>query len=138
MAKSLFPQDMIISSGGELTIETVAAKMSYFFEQIHLLHLQTPSHAEHSALNFWDYVVDAKDEILEKLMGYEGRKIKAYKIDALTDYVPGAPSKVVGDVKTFAKQLQNFGDAKGYGDISNIAQSLSGEAAKTLYLLTQS
>ena len=71
-------------------------------------------------------------------MGYEGRKIKAYKIDALTDYVPGAPSKVVGDVKTFAKQLQNFGDAKGYGDISNIAQSLSGEAAKTLYLLTQS
>jgi hypothetical protein len=138
MAKSLFPQDMIISSGGELTIETVAAKMSYFFEQIHLLHLQTPSHAEHSALNFWDYVVDAKDEILEKLMGYEGRKIKAYKIDALTDYVPGAPSKVVGDVKTFAKQLQSFGDAKGYGDISNIAQALSGEAAKTLYLLTQS
>lgn len=138
MAKSLFPTDMINTSGGEITIETVAAKMSFFFEQIHLLHLQTPSHAEHSALNFWDYVVDAKDEILEKLMGYEGRKIKAYKIDALTDYVPGAPSRVVGEVKAFAKQLQNFGDAKGYGDISNIAQSLSGEAAKTLYLLTQS
>ena len=138
MAKSLFPQDMMSSSGGELTIETVAAKMSYFFEQIHLLHLQTPSHAEHSALNFWDYIVDAKDEILEKLMGYEGRKLKAYKIDALTDYVPGAPSKLVTDVRTFAKQLERFGNAKGYGDISNLAQSLGGEASKTLFLLTQS
>jgi len=137
MVKSLFPKDMINNSGGELSIEAVAAKFSYFFEQIHLLHLQTPSHAEHSALNFWDYVVDAKDEILEKLMGYEGRKIKSYKIEALTDYVPGAPSKVVGDVKTFAKQLENFADGKGYGDISNLAQSLGGEAAKTLYLLTQ-
>jgi hypothetical protein len=137
MAKSLFPEDMMNTSGGEITIETVAAKMSFFFEQIHLLHLQTPSHAEHSALNFWDYVVDAKDEILEKLMGYEGRKLKAYKIDALTDYVPGAPSKLVTDVRTFAKQLESYGDAKGYGDISNLAQSLGGEASKTLYLLTQ-
>ena len=137
MAKSIFPEQMISTAGGEFTIESVASKLSYFFEQIHLLHLQTPSHAEHLALNFWDYVVDAKDEILEKLMGYEGRKIKAYKIDALTDYVPGAPSKIVGDVKTFAKQLENFADGKGYGDISNLAQSLGGEAAKTLYLLTQ-
>ena len=112
--------------------------MSYFFEQIHLLHLQTPSHAEHSALNFWDYVVDAKDEILEKLMGYESRKIKSYKINPLMDYTPGAPSKVVGEVKDFAKQLESWADSKGYGDISNLAQSLSGEAAKTLYLLTQS
>ena len=137
MAKSLFPEDMINTSGGEITIETVAAKMSFFFEQIHLLHLQTPSHAEHLALNFWDYIVDAKDEILEKLMGYEGRKLRAYKIDALTDYVPGAPSKLVTDVRTFAKQLESYGDTKGYGDISNLAQSLGGEASKTLYLLTQ-
>jgi hypothetical protein len=136
MAKSLFPEQMLNS--GELTIETVAAKMSYFFEQIHLLHLQTPSHAEHSALNFWDYVVDAKDEILEKLMGYEGRKIRSYKIDVLMDYSAGAPSRVVGDVKSFAKQLETWADGKGYGDISNLAQSLGGEAAKTLYLLTQS
>ena len=138
MAISLFPTDMLNNSGGELTLETVAARFSYFFEEIHLLHLQTPSHAEHSALNFWDYIVDAKDEILEKLMGYEGRKLKAYKIDILTDYSPGAPNKLVNEVKTFAKQLENFANARGYGDIANLAQSLAGEAAKTLYLLTQS
>jgi len=135
--KSFFPDMMMSNSEESLTIEIIAGRLSYFFEQIHLLHLQTPSHAEHSALGFWEYIVDAKDEILEKLMGYEGRKLKAYKIDIITDYNPGAPNKLVNEVKSFAKQLQNFADLKGYGDIANLAQSLSGEAAKTLYLLTQ-
>lgn len=136
MAKSLFPENMMKTA--EMSLETVAAKMSYFFEEIHLLHLQTPSHAEHSALNFYDYIVDAKDEILEKLMGYEGRKLKTYKIDALSDYSAGAPNKLVNEVKAFAKELETWADGKGYGDISNLAQSLGGEAAKTLFLLTQS
>lgn len=136
MAKSLFPESM--TKTAEMSLETVAAKMSYFFEEIHLLHLQTPSHAEHSALNFWSYLTDAKDEILEKLMGYEGRKLKAYKIETIYDYSAGAPKKCVTEVKDFAEELQNWADDKGYGDISNLAQSLGGEAAKTLYLLTQS
>ena len=123
---------------GEMSLETIAAKLSYYFEEIHLLHLQTPSHAEHSALNFYSYIVDAKDEILEKLMGYEGRKLKTYKIEALYDYAAGAPKKCVTEVKDFAKELETWADGKGYGDISNLAQSLAGEAAKTLFLLTQS
>lgn len=135
MAKSLFPESMIKT--GEMSIESIASKMSYFFEEIHLLHLQTPSHAEHSALNFWQYLTEAKDEILEKVMGYEGRKVKAYKIEPLYDYSAGAPNKCVTEVKDFAKQLETWADGKGYGDISNLAQSLGGEAAKTLYLLTQ-
>jgi hypothetical protein len=135
MAKSLFPEDMLGSS--ELTIEKIAAKLSYFFEQIHLTHLQTPSHAEHLALNVWEEVIEAKDAILEELMGYEGRNIKAYKIDAIVDYTPGYPTKIVGELKDFAQQLQVFADGKKYGDISNLAQDLSGKAAKTLYLLTK-
>ena len=135
MAKSLFPDSMMKTA--EMSLEHVAAKMSYFFEEIHLLHLQTPSHAEHSALNFWSYLTDAKDEILEKLMGYEGRKLKTYKIDALVDYSAGAPNKYVTEVKDFAEQLEVWADGKRYGDISNLAQSLAGEAAKTLFLLTQ-
>lgn len=137
MATSLFPKEMLKTSG-EMSLETIAAKLSYFFEEIHLLHLQTPSHAEHSALNFYEYLVGAKDEILEKLMGYEGRKLKVYKIEPLYDYTAGAPKKCVTEVKDFAKELQTWADGKGYGDISNLAQSLGGEAAKTLFLLTQS
>lgn len=136
MATSIFPESMTKTS--EMSLETIAAKMSYFFEEIHLLHLQTPSHAEHSALNFYEYLVGAKDEILEKLMGYEGKKIKAYKIEALYNYTAGAPNKCVNEVKDFAKELETWADGKGYGDISNLAQSLGGEAAKTLFLLTQS
>jgi len=136
MVKSLFPEEMLGSS--ELTIEIIGSKLSYFFEQIHLTHLQTPSHAEHLALNVWEDVIDAKDAILERLMGYEGRKIKSYKISPIIDYTPGYPTKIVGELKDFAQQLQIFADGKKYGDISNIAQDLSGKAAKTLYLLTQS
>lgn len=136
MAASLFPKEMLGTS--ELTLETIAEKFSYFYEQIHLLHLQTPSHAEHSTLNLYDVVADAKDEFLEKLMGYENRKVRAYKFTPILDYTPAMPNKIVNDLKVFAKQLETFASSKGYSDIENIAQSLSGEAAKTLYLLTQS
>jgi len=136
--KSLFPQNMLSSSGGELSLETIAQRFSYFFEQIHLLHLQTPSHAEHSALNVWDDVVNAKDTFLEELMGYEGRKVKVYKFEPIIDYIPGAPEKVLIELKNFASQLENYASSKGYSNIENLAQDLSGKAAKTLYLLTQS
>jgi hypothetical protein len=38
----------------------------------------------------------------------------------------------------FANELEVFGDANMYPDICNMAQSLSGEAAKLKYLLTLS
>lgn len=138
MAKSIFPIEMMESPSVSMTIETIAAKFSYFFEQIHLIHLQTPSHAEHSALNVWEDVVEAKDAILEELMGYEGRKLKAYKMEPLVDYSPGIPTKILTDLKNFAKQLEEFAESKEYCNIENLAQDLSGKAAKTLYLLTQS
>lgn len=138
MSLSLFPGDMMKSASSEMTLETIAAKFSYFFEQIHLIHLQTPSHAEHSALNIWEDVVDAKDAILEELMGYEGRKVKAYKMEIISDYSPGMPTRIVTDLKNFARQLEQWADGRGYSNIENMAQDLSGKAARVLYLLTQS
>ena len=133
---SLFPDNMLRVN--EFSIESVASKFSYFFEQIHLIHLQTPSHAEHFALNVWEDVVAMKDTVLEELMGYEGRKIRSYKIDPITDYSPGDPTRTINELKDFAKQLENFASLKGYSNIENLAQELSGKAVKTLYLLTQS
>ena len=60
-----------------MTIEEVAAKFDYFFVQIHLLHLQTSSFAEHKSLQIWDKMPDYKDEFIEKLSGYEGRNLAA-------------------------------------------------------------
>ena len=137
--KSLFPEEMMESKGSGLTLETIAGKLSYFHEELHLLHFQTTSFAEHSALGtIYDKVADLQDEIVEKIMGYTGKRVKAYKIDALKDYTSGMPNQVVRELVTFAKDLEEFGEANNMPDIENIAQSLSGEAAQTLYRLTLS
>jgi hypothetical protein len=137
--KSLFPEEMMEGKGSSLTLETIAGKLSFFYEQIHLLHFQTTSFAEHSALGtIYDKVADLQDEIVEKIMGYTGKRVRAYKIDALKDYSNGMPNIVVRELVTFAKQLEEFGEANNMPDIENVAQSLSGEAAQTLYRLTLS
>jgi hypothetical protein len=137
--KSLFPQEMMENAGSTLTLETIAGKLSFFYEQLHLLHFQTTSYAEHQALGIiYDKVGDFQDEIVEKIMGYSGKRVKAYRIDALKDYSAGMSNQVVKDLVSFAKNLEEFGEANNMPDIENIAQSLSGEAAQTLYRLTLS
>lgn len=139
MALSLFPESMMGGANSGLSLDTIAAKLSYFHEQLHLLHWQTTSYAEHQALGgLYDKVADMKDEIVEKIMGYSGTRPKAYKIEPLKDYSIGIPKQIVSELESFAHQLMEWGEANRYCDIENIAQSLSGEAAKTKYLLTLS
>lgn len=133
---ALFPDKMKMNMGGGMTLESIAAKLTYFENQIQLIHWETTSHAEHSALNFYDTVHSFKDEVMEKLMGYMGRRPSGFKVDPI---LPGQDStQIVTEVKEFAHELMQWGEDNMYCDISNIAQTLSGEAAKTLYLLTQS
>lgn len=135
MAKSLFPEEMIKSSG-EMSLETIAARLTYFHEQLHLLHWQTQGYAEHQALGaLYDYVHDFKDGVIEKLMGYMNKRPGVYKMEPLTQTTSNA---VVSELLTFASNLKSFAERNGYHDISNLADSLSGEAAKTRYLLTLS
>lgn len=135
MAKSLFPQEML--SSGELNLESIAGKLTYFHEQLHLLHWQTSSYAEHQALGgLYDYVHDFKDGVVEKIMGYTGKRPGAFKIEPLN--ASANASAIVADLMSFASSLKSYGESNGYHDISNLADSLSGEAAKTKYLLTLS
>lgn len=125
---------MLTSS--ELSIESIAARLTYFHEQLHLLHWQTQSYAEHMALGgLYDYVHDFKDGVVEKLMGYAGRRITGMEMKPV---VPTSSTAVVLDLMSFAGQLKQYAESNGYHDISNLADSLSGEAAKTKYLLTLS
>ena len=132
----IFPDSMKPSS--EMTLEGIAEKFDFFFRQIHLLHLQTSSYAEHKALQIWDTMPDLKDEFLEKLSGYEGRKVKSYKASPITDYSIGFSTRVITDLRVFAQQLESYGRTKNYPDIENLAQSLNGSASQVLYLLTLS
>lgn len=138
--KSLFPEEMMEGLGGSsLNLDSIAAKLTHFVDQLHLLHWQTTSFAEHQALGgLYDKVFDFKDDIVEKIMGYSGKRPKAMKHDMLRDYSIGISNSVVSDLISFAKELEEYGEANNMCDIENIAQSLSGEAAKTKYLLTLS
>lgn len=134
--KTIFPEEMLNSSQEAMTLESIAAKFDYFFSQFHLLHLRTSSYAEHMALNLWQDMPDDKDEFLEKLSGYTGRKLRSYKFLPIVDNV--IASNVVQDLKSFAKDLKSYADSNGYQDIANLADTLSGKASKTLFLLTLS
>jgi len=139
MAKSLFPQDMLNSAGGELSPDAVATKLSYFEIQLHNLHWATRSFAEHEALGkIYDKVFDLKDEIVEKIMGYTGTRAKTTGVNGLKDYGVGVSEQVVSELISFAKQLENYGASNNMPDIENIAQALSGEGAQTKYRLSLS
>lgn len=135
MAKSLFPETMLQSNA--MTLETIASKLTYFHEQLHLIHWQTSSYAEHKAVGeLYEYVQDFKDDVIEKLMGYMGKKPKAYKAEAITDGV--SSNAVVVDLINWSYQLYEWASENKYCDVENMAQELSGKASKTKYLLTLS
>ena len=134
MAKSVFPESLL--NVNELNLEKIASKMLYFTEQVHLIHWQTLSYAEHTATGtFYEFLQDFKDGLMEKLMGYTGRKIGVYKVEQLSSV---SCSMIVNDILSFASELKNFAGMNGYMDISAMAETLSGEAAKVKYLLTLS
>ena len=136
MDLSIFPDSMKpskVSTEG-LTLETISSKLTYFQEQIHLLHWQTNMYSEHKALGgLYEYIQDFKDELIEKLMGYTGKKPAVYKLEPLS---ASTSNVVVDELISFAKSLKEYGEMNCYQDVCNLSDSLSGEAAKTKYLLT--
>lgn len=136
--KSLFPSEMMEANSG-LTLDTIKAKLNYFELQLHELHWQTTSLAEHLALgDAYDMIFSVKDEIVEKIMGYTGTRTKAMKVEEIKNYSAGMPNLILRDIVSFSKKLEDFGEQNNMPDIENIAQSLSGDAAKILYRLTLS
>lgn len=136
MDLSIFPGSMkpskVATEG--ITLETIASKLTYFQEQIHLLHWQTNMYSEHKALGgLYEYVQDFKDDLIEKLMGYTGKKPAVYKLEPLST---SASNVVVDELLSFAKSLKEYGEINCYQDVCNLSDSLSGEAAKVKYLLT--
>ena len=136
MGLSIFPDIMnpskVATEG--LTLETIASRLTYFQEQIHLLHWQTNMYSEHKALGgLYEYIQDFKDELIEKLMGYTGKKPAVYKLEPLST---STSNVVIDELLSFAKSLKEYGEMNCYQDICNLSDSLSGEASKVKYLLT--
>jgi DNA-binding ferritin-like protein len=126
----IFPKDMTT----DMSLETVTAKLTYFQLQLQLLHWQTTSFSEHKATDaLYAFVSSFKDDVVEKLMGYTNRRVKAYTLAPL-----GTENTVslVNHIISYAYSLEKWAETNKYCDIENLAQELSGEAAKTKYLLT--
>jgi DNA-binding ferritin-like protein len=73
----------MISKGasGDLSLESIAAKLTYFELQTHLLHWQTFGGFEHAALgDMYELIFSIKDEIVEKIMGYQNKRVKSHGI----------------------------------------------------------
>jgi hypothetical protein len=68
-------------------------------------------------------------------MGYLGKRPGVFKIEPLSN---AKAMVVVESLCMFASDLKAYGEANKFHDICNLADSLSGEAAKTKYLLTLS
>ena len=128
--KSIFPDSMLSSStGGELTLESIASKLIWFELQLHMVHWQTSGYAEHEAMNVYDTIHEFTDIYMEKLMGYSRRKIKELKISPI---IPNANSStILSELINYSNELSNFAKANNYSDLDNMAQELSGNAAKT-------
>lgn len=122
-----------------MTAEEIRNKLFYFENAAHAFHQDTTSGWEHDALGkLYSELADFKDDIPEKIMGYmEGKRIGSLKREQIPSYSGKESSvKLSEDIVSFAKSLEEWAEEKEYCDISNIAQSLSGLAAKTLYRLT--
>jgi DNA-binding ferritin-like protein len=120
-----------------MTTEEIAGKLTFFQEQIHMIHWETRSFAEHKATGeLYEYIQDFKDEVIEKLMGYTGKRIQGMKIELIGN--KAASMEVVDRILKFAEELMNHAESNKFWDIENMAQELSGKAAKTKYLLTLS
>jgi DNA-binding ferritin-like protein len=134
--KSLFPDDMMKSSSESLTLEVIAGKLTHFHLQAHLLHWQTTSYAQHKALEeLYEYIEEFKDGLVEKLMGYTGKRPSGCKIETIDGI---SPQQLVDNILMFSSKLKMYAEQNNYLDVSNLADELSGQAAKIKYLLSLS
>lgn len=129
---------MVKIKSNSFTPEYIQSKLFSFSNAAHKFHLDTRSFAEHKALDeLYHSLADFKDEISEKIMGYMGgKRIGKLKLEEVSEYSHSESVKLAEEIKDFAYELQEWAEDKKYCDIENIAQGLSGLAAKTIYLLT--
>jgi DNA-binding ferritin-like protein len=121
-----------------LTPEVIQSNLFYFQTAASKFHLDTESYAIHKATKkLYESLDGFRDEISEKLMGYMGgKRIGQLKGKDVPEYSDKEVKKLTEDIISFARELQEYAEQKEYCDLSNIAQSLSGLGAQTMYLLT--
>ncbi len=114
-------------------MENIAGKLLTFTEQFHLIHWQTESYAEHMATGeLYEYLEGFKDKLIERLMGYTGRRPDTYTMGVINTSSQSAISELI----SFSSSLKKYAESNNFLDVGNLADELSGKAAKCKYLLS--
>lgn len=122
----------------KLNPEEIQSKLFYLSDAAHKLHLDTKSYAQHKALGkLYEGLIGFRDEISEKMMGYmDGKRIGSIKVGALPEFSEKTAMDLAKEVRDFGMELKEYAEEKDFCDVENVAQSLSGLGASTVYLLT--
>lgn len=122
-----------------VTPEYIQNQLHYYNDAAQKYHHDTKSFAEHKALgHLYEELNGFRDDILELVMGYTGKRIGQLKRTDIPVYSNEEVLKMVNGLKDFAYEVYEWAEDKKYCDVENTAQDLSGLASKTLYMLTLS
>ena len=123
----------------KMTPDLIRDRLFYFRDAAHHYHQETKGGWEHDALGkLYDGISDFEDDIPEKIMGYMGGK-RLGKLNRIQvpEYSSSADSmKLAKDLIDFSYEVYEWAGEHKFCDIENLAQSLSGLGAKTVYRLT--
>lgn len=116
--------------------------MFHSADQTHLWHLQTKSYAMHMALGgYYDAIRAGADDIAEKLMGFNGKRVNASGKTALVPFKDTA--QVVSHLNSIGVYLKGLNNEilaadKSATHITNAIDTVRETVEKTKYLLTLS
>lgn len=117
-------------------MENCAKLISYLFHsrtQVHIFHLQTPSFAEHKALNdYYDEIVDLVDGLVESYQGKYGI-LKGYLNFNLSDYE--SSEQVIGYLEALYNKVDTLRKVNQDSYIQNQIDSVVELIQSTLYKL---
>ncbi len=135
MALNLFPDSMLKEQ--ELSLDSIASKLFYFYIQLQVYHWQTTMYREHKILgDLYEFIDDRRDNIVENIMGYTGTRPRMIRIPSIEEYSMGCAMFIVENISQFASQLKAYAERSSMLGVSAISDEISGECAKVKYLLT--
>jgi hypothetical protein len=118
-----------------MTPSKVQQKLFEARDQIHLIHLNTTSHAEHKALNqFYEDWLDQVDKFIETFQGKYGRIGGTYSVEVNSGTI--ARTYLIELMAYLNDDILTIIDPVVDSDLDNIIADMKQLVNQTLYLLT--
>lgn len=117
---------------------TMEACLQYLFQcrdQVHLWHFQTYSYPEHKTLGkLYGQILESTDEIIEVWQGHSHSRVVGMVPIKTAPYKDTATiTKYLGQVIEWLEQLRG---ETPYKELPNLIDTLNGDIARAIYLLT--